>query len=375
MGRIMGKWKQGLGGSLKCRVEAEYMISQYEINVIKSSPNNCLIPVEAGKNGELTYRCNYKVTLAQYIEKGVDAKRLSVIVRQLVQLLCDLKHTTLDCRKLILAPEYIYVDKEKEQMKFLYYPVNGECCNYQVLLFIRDIVLLADLNGRERAEWEQWLKRLEQSDDFERALQELPRGDNAEKKSASEKKNAFGKGACDIDAEVETDAAEDIYEDDPETDQEGEETGSWKDASGNEWLQNDVEEAMTDVSEELFQDVIDQNDGTFVYDPFSERASVRPKSRARITRVKTGECVYLTKSVFHIGRSEQRADFCIRDNPKISSVHASILQRDDKFFFKDNFSTNGSYVDGKRVNPELSPIEITNGSIFTLWNEDFCFET
>lgn len=51
----------------------------------------------------------------------------------------------------------------------------------------------------------------------------------------------------------------------------------------------------------------------------------------------------------HIIGSSGEADITIKDD-MISSQHAILLYRKGNFFFKDNLSTNGSFVNGKNIN-------------------------
>jgi pSer/pThr/pTyr-binding forkhead associated (FHA) protein len=52
-----------------------------------------------------------------------------------------------------------------------------------------------------------------------------------------------------------------------------------------------------------------------------------------------------------IGKSKIHADYAIENNSAISRVHVIIIGRNGVNYLKDNASTNGTYVDGERLEP------------------------
>lgn len=69
----------------------------------------------------------------------------------------------------------------------------------------------------------------------------------------------------------------------------------------------------------------------------------------KLFRKNTGERIDIDRPVFKIGKSHVYADYVVDGNPAISRVHAMILEKDGKYYIKDNASTNGTYVNGRRV--------------------------
>ena len=93
-----------------------------------------------------------------------------------------------------------------------------------------------------------------------------------------------------------------------------------------------------------------------------------PKAMPYIVRVNTGERVMINKAVFKIGKAGRGVDYHVGGNGAISKVHIIIYQREDGCYLKDNKTTNGTYLNGQRLddNGEMKLISIGG--------EDFIFK-
>lgn len=81
----------------------------------------------------------------------------------------------------------------------------------------------------------------------------------------------------------------------------------------------------------------------------------------------TGERTFTLFEVTSIGRSDE-CDIVI-ESPYVSARHALIKKRGNKFYIEDLNSTNGTFVNGKRVRIA----RIKNGDIITLGDVDLKF--
>lgn len=54
-----------------------------------------------------------------------------------------------------------------------------------------------------------------------------------------------------------------------------------------------------------------------------------------------------------IGRCEEKNDWAIKDDPTISTNHCCIEQKDGKLYITDLHSTNGTYINDKKVIDEV----------------------
>lgn len=94
-----------------------------------------------------------------------------------------------------------------------------------------------------------------------------------------------------------------------------------------------------------------------------------------LIREKTGEKIVIDKQVFRIGKKRNITDYFIEDNTVISRKHATIINRENKFYIIDDFSTNHTFLNGERIQDGVE-VQIKAGDKIRLANEsfDFCIE-
>ena len=113
-----------------------------------------------------------------------------------------------------------------------------------------------------------------------------------------------------------------------------------------------------------------------VKDTEPEKAAVNrnaPKAMPYIVRVNTGERVMVNKAVFKIGKAARGVDYHVGGNGAISKVHVIIYQREDGCYLKDNKATNGTYLNGARLD-ENAEQKLSNDAMISIGGEDFIFK-
>ena len=98
-----------------------------------------------------------------------------------------------------------------------------------------------------------------------------------------------------------------------------------------------------------------------------------PKAMPYIVRVNTGERVMVNKAVFKIGKAGRGVDYHVGGNGAISKVHIIIYQREDGCYLKDNKATNGTYLNGTRLD-ENEEKKLNNDAMISIGGEDFIFK-
>lgn len=88
-----------------------------------------------------------------------------------------------------------------------------------------------------------------------------------------------------------------------------------------------------------------------------------------LLRVGTGEQIHINKTGYSIGKDIHNMDYVL-GNASVSRNHASIYIEDDKFYLTDNGSTNGTTIEGIRVQMG-ERAELSDGDIVSLGNEVF----
>ena len=98
-----------------------------------------------------------------------------------------------------------------------------------------------------------------------------------------------------------------------------------------------------------------------------------PKAMHYIVRVNTGERVMINKAVFKIGKAGRGVDYHVGGNGAISKVHIIIYQREDGCYLKDNKTTNGTYLNGQRLD-DNGEMKLSNDAMISIGGEDFIFK-
>lgn len=388
----MAKLKRGFSGAVRYKVEPEIMVSQYELNKLRANPFDNLLKIDSFKGGELVYENDGQRTLEQELSEGINERRLGSLVQQTLLLVSVLNQVGLNKDKLLLSPGYISSDSDTGLLKFIYLPVNGEVVRYDEVLFVKDIVLQAKLPGKSRMKWDAWCGKLINTTNYENTLKGIPL---PERDKEEPLKNKFAKyeeeTALDTHQQMgsviwknqQTENEETILDDDGEAatgiDEENAFGADWlaKETDDSFWIKQNTgektswkadDEAPTAMDEMQSIDLMDQADGTF-FESVSEWTS---NVAAKLIDLKDGKVIVIKKDEFKLGRSVQRADYRI-DNNSISNVHAVIIRKGGEYFLQDNHSTNGTYLNETRLDPNKGPVVVKNGDVIRLWNLEYRF--
>lgn len=89
-----------------------------------------------------------------------------------------------------------------------------------------------------------------------------------------------------------------------------------------------------------------------------------------LIRKKTGDNIILCKPVTTIGKDSLHVDYCIRDNSAVSRIHAAFTVNDQGVYVEDKNSTNGTFINGVKLNANEAKI-LNKGDIIRIANEEF----
>lgn len=104
-------------------------------------------------------------------------------------------------------------------------------------------------------------------------------------------------------------------------------------------------------------------------------ASEQRAPRPYLLRLKNNERIYILKEVFTLGKDSTVVDYAIRDNSAISRFHAKIVREQGVYYLQDNYSTNGTFVNGNPVKGNQKVL-LMQGALVNLAGEKFqyCFD-
>ena len=112
--------------------------------------------------------------------------------------------------------------------------------------------------------------------------------------------------------------------------------------------------------------LLDASDETIVLD----EAPV--KAFPYMIRKSNYDKIEINKPVFRIGKERSYVDCFVANNNAVSRLHADIITKNDRYFIKDNNSTNKTHVNGMPLQPMVE-VEIHEGDEIVLANEPFEF--
>lgn len=106
--------------------------------------------------------------------------------------------------------------------------------------------------------------------------------------------------------------------------------------------------------------------------PVSSVPSAAPQRRYLMTRRSTGEQFELRGQEYVVGKS-MYCSFQVRDNMTVSRRHVLFFCESDACWMEDNGSTNGTFLNGRRVAPHAR-VRLRPGDVVSMSDEDFLFE-
>lgn len=93
---------------------------------------------------------------------------------------------------------------------------------------------------------------------------------------------------------------------------------------------------------------------------------------ACLIRIKTNEKINIPIGETKLGRSNTSCDYAISGNSAIGRFHARLINKNGVCFVVDNNSTNKTYLNDKRLDPEVE-YKLADGDVVRLANEKFSF--
>jgi pSer/pThr/pTyr-binding forkhead associated (FHA) protein len=92
-----------------------------------------------------------------------------------------------------------------------------------------------------------------------------------------------------------------------------------------------------------------------------------------LLRKRNGQSIPIDQPLFRIGRERESVDYCVADNAAVGRRHASIITRDKQYYIIDLNSTNHTFVNGKKAEPNTEN-KLSHGTKLKFANEEFEFK-
>lgn len=91
-----------------------------------------------------------------------------------------------------------------------------------------------------------------------------------------------------------------------------------------------------------------------------------------LVRKKNNETIRINSNRFIIGKERAKVNYCVVDNTSVSRTHATIHNRGGAAYLMDMNATNGTFVNGVRLNPGQEA-GLKNGDVILLADEEFVY--
>lgn len=308
----------------------------YQIKmIVKNDIRQILNCKDRMVNGEglLYYDVTGKQNFKSVYDNGIiGIEDISCLFRDLGKALDNLAQYILYGSNLILNPEYVFLNIESKEFSFLFYPQDEEeNTSFSTLIeFLMDHIDNDDLKATE-------------------AVYQVADMVNRQHFSVDEAVEFFLNEFITEEDPVEDECMDQgyiEYEDITEPPEIKEE--SWWRSFVRRFFAREEEEVFKETEEMLCEtdDVEEEASDETVFIPWVEN------SENKLYGVGKGNKYHidLTKAPFTVGKLQGVVDIVINDN-SISRMHAKFFRQSSKYFMQDMNSTNGTFRNGLRLNP------------------------
>ena len=380
----------------KVKISSELVINTNQCDLLSKKYNYGFLKLNSAKKNKLEFAGPKGISLYERLKKPISEYDFFFIIEQLVDITQKLEKIGLSRNNLVLDLKYVFFNESTKELSFIYLPIATPHSGIGVLAFVEQVIYSAkpfETDSKYLSKFSYFIKKFNEfdADKVESYICHIDSEIVSVIKKVDLKKNNFmNKTASNISVKtpVETfdDEPTDLMADDEKTDLMSEDDGKTDLFDGDEptdlfsnnaqmglFMKRDnnvVDDESTclldDEATELFSD---DDDKTDLFDEIQAASYKFPT----LIRNLTEEVIRIDKPVFRIGKEENCVDYIVTNNIAISRSHADIISRGGKYFVFDLRSKNKSYINN-RVLPAEYEVEIFNGDVLKLANEEFLFQ-
>lgn len=360
-------------------------------------------------NEVFSYNITNKMSLRKYLTSGIGCRCSLYMIKRLMEAEAFFRTNNLDIRYMMYDSDLILVDKETEEISFIYVPATDHGLSVKPLrAYIKEILANAVYDEEDNLDFVgrliTYLNRNKALDlaDFASYIDDVEARYKASKRQAVLK---AAEPAADVppkaEAVLEPELNKEVKEEPLALDKEPADPEFEKPLNDDDLklaaqsLQKDIliaessgaeavqaeEISLSEPSEEpeevSEQDVLKQEIKTSGVKPAQEAEKVSipiipQKKYPYLIRTKNQEIITIDKDEFKIGKIPGMADYLLSDNPAVSRMHAIIHNVDGTYYICDNYSTNATYLNGEKLEPGKNYLLI-NGVRICLANDEFTY--
>lgn len=336
-------------------------INQQELDVMHSKIIRGLMKPTVSKLNRITYLSPNGLTLKSYLANSITINDFFLLYAQVLEVIKSVERNSFNINNLIMNLNFAFVNEKTKELHMVYQPIRTQVISSNVASFLYDIAYSVNLSLSED------YNEINHFINFMKSLQMI---------STEPIEQYILKHYPSIYKQVKR-----------------QKLGQSKMLRGDDFYyhQNDFDNRNNSselIDDDLASDtalLIEDNEETSLLNEDEEATSLlieddeatallveQVKNYPYLIRLSTFDRADINKPVFRIGKERSYVDFFVQNNSAVSRLHADIITRENRYFVKDNNSTNHTYINGQELTPETEN-EIFDGDELTFANEVFEF--
>ena len=382
---------------IKSKLAKDEQVNFRELEILNSKIIRGIMKPTVEGNKKISYLSPSGIRLEAYLKKGITKNDFFLVIAQILEAVKSVGRNSFNINNLILNMKYVFVNEMTHELHFIYQPIQSNAISSDLASFLYDVAYSVTLVLNEDYkcvnDFIAYLKGLQAVtviniekyllDVYPQIYKQVKR----QKYGQSEYLGSF-MNAKDIyynnDIGKKRKPAPD-YDDPTSLLNEGDlddptsllDEGDIDEPTSLLDESNDEATSLLDEDEATSLLIDDEDEATSVLiDDDDEATSLlsegSQKSYPYLIRKNSFDRVDINKPVFRIGKERSYVDYFVANNNAVSRIHADIINKNNCFFVKDENSTNGTYINGNRINPN-EEVQVFNGDIITFANDEFEF--
>lgn len=355
--------------TIKSKLDKDESINQREVDILNSKVIRGIMKPTVEGSRKISYLSPAGVTLEEYLGSGISKNDFFLIFAQILEVIKSVDRNSFNINNLVMNLKYTFINKQTKEVHFIYQPIMSQRISANLASFLYDVAYNTKLALNED------VKPINELLAYIRGLNVvavLPLENYILKVYPQIYKQVKRQKPGQSEALV----GSDVYYRRNEWDEKKRKITDDKPTS----LLSDYDEPtslLNDEDEATSLLVADDDDATSLLNDDDEATSLLGDNSSfqrfpYLIRKNTFDRIDINKPVFRIGKEKSYVDYFIGDNNTISRLHADIISRDNRYYLKDNNSTNHSYINGSMIQGNQEA-ELFDGAVITLSNEDFEF--
>lgn len=373
----------------KVKISSDYVVNINQCDLLEQKCSYGFLKLISSKKNRFEFIGPKGVSLHERLKKKISEYDFFFIMEQIVDVVEKLEKTGLSRNNLILDLKYVFFNESINELSFIYLPIATPHSGKSMLAFVEEIIYATNPIETDSKYLSKFSYLIKKMDEFDaNRIESYIYENNSDIVNIIKREPVRGKRNVNVleinlgrefSCVMPNNEIEENLNDDEKTDIMSEEFEETDLLSRKDLMQDPKgrrqKVAVLDAERTYLLDdemtVILQEDEDKT-ELFEETQAVSQRYPTLIRRL-TEEIIPIDKAVFRIGKEENSVDYIVTNNIAISRSHADIISRGGRYFVFDLRSKNKSYINN-RVLPAEHEVEIFNGDVLKLANEEFVFQ-